>query len=118
MGRRVLGLDRLLEQAVEELDGLFTEPDDGSLQLHEAVHLTGEDARPVERTVQRRVLRHFVRRGLLEDYVAHDMLTWRGTGGFGVDASVRIPGDDRAGRERLIRYWARPPFALESCRSA
>jgi hypothetical protein len=56
------------------------------------------------RTVQHRVLRHFVRRDLLEDYVARDMLTWQAGGGFSVDASVRIPGHDRAGRERLIRY--------------
>jgi hypothetical protein len=30
-----------------------------------------------------------------------------------VDASVRIEAADRAGRERLLRYCARPPFALE-----
>jgi len=34
------------------------------------------------------------------------MLTWQGTGGFSLDASVRIHGSDRAGRERLIRYCA------------
>jgi hypothetical protein len=33
--------------------------------------------------------------------------------GFSVDASVRIEGEDRAGIERLVRYCARPPFALE-----
>jgi hypothetical protein len=38
---------------------------------------------------------------------------WQGSGGFSVDASVRIEGEDRAGIERLIRYCARPPFALE-----
>ena len=32
--------------------------------------------------------------------------------GFSLDASVRIEGADRAGRERLLRYCARPPFAL------
>ena len=36
-----------------------------------------------------------------------------GSGGFSVDASVRIEGEDRAGIERLVRYCARPPFALE-----
>jgi hypothetical protein len=41
------------------------------------------------------------------------MLGWRGSGGFSVDASVRIPDDDRQGLERLVRYCARPPFALE-----
>jgi hypothetical protein len=29
------------------------------------------------------------------------------------NASVRIEADDRAGLERLLRYCARPPFALE-----
>jgi hypothetical protein len=37
------------------------------------------------------------------------MLTWQGSGGFSIDASVRIGGDDRASIERLIRYCARPP---------
>ncbi len=41
------------------------------------------------------------------------MLTWQGSGGFSVDASVRIEGEDRGGIERLVRYCARPPFALE-----
>jgi len=30
-----------------------------------------------------------------------------------VDGSVRIAAADRAGRERLLRYCARPPFALD-----
>ena len=33
--------------------------------------------------------------------------------GFSLDASVRIEATDRAGLERLIRYCARPPFALD-----
>ena len=33
--------------------------------------------------------------------------------GFSLDASVRIAAWDRAGLERLLRYCARPPFALE-----
>jgi hypothetical protein len=41
------------------------------------------------------------------------MLTWQGAGGFSVDASVRIEGEGRAGTERLVRYCARPPLALE-----
>ncbi len=32
---------------------------------------------------------------------------------FSLDASVRIEATDREGLERLIRYCARPPFALE-----
>ena len=40
------------------------------------------------------------------------MLTWE-HGGFSLDAAVRIAGDDRAGLERLLRYCARPAFALD-----
>jgi len=37
-------------------------------------------------------------------------------GGFSLDASVRIEASDRHGRERLLRYCARPAFALERLR--
>ena len=64
----------------------------------------------VEHVVQRRVLRYFHRRGLLDEADAHGMLAWQGSGGFSIDASVDIQGEDRAG---LLRCCARPPFALE-----
>jgi len=41
------------------------------------------------------------------------MDSWVHGGGFSVDASVCINEKDRAGLERLLRYCARPPFALE-----
>ena len=41
------------------------------------------------------------------------MRDWHNDGGFSLDAAVQIPGWDRAGFERLLRYCARPPFALE-----
>jgi hypothetical protein len=41
------------------------------------------------------------------------MRAWAHDGGFSVDGSVRIEGADRVGLERLLRYCARPPFALE-----
>ena len=41
------------------------------------------------------------------------MLGWQASGGFSIDASVHIAAHDRAGLERLQRYCARPPFALE-----
>ena len=34
-------------------------------------------------------------------------------GGFSVEAGVRIAAPDRAGLERLLRYCARPPFAMD-----
>src|SRR6187402_1515674 len=33
--------------------------------------------------------------------------------GFDVHCAVRIAADDDQGRERLVRYCARPPFALD-----
>ena len=52
-------------------------------------------------------------------YPADDALAmaqWEHGGGFSVDASVRIEAADRAGRERLLRYCARPPFVLDRLR--
>ncbi len=54
-----------------------------------------------------------VANGLLDELDAAGTLTWQGSGGFSVDASVRIEAEDRAGIERLVRCCARPPFALE-----
>jgi hypothetical protein len=36
--------------------------------------------------------------------------------GFSVDAGVCIESHDRAGLEPLLRYCARPPFAMERLR--
>ncbi|MEQ1857980.1 MAG: transposase, partial [Longimicrobiales bacterium] len=98
------------------LDGVFSafsEALDRDASFHEAADLSPTHVQQLEATVQRRVLRLSARRGLLDVADADDMLTWQGSGGFSVDASVRIEGEDRAGIERLIRYCARPPFALE-----
>ena len=97
------------------LDGVFTETSDG-VRFHEATHLSANDAQALAPLLQRRILRLFQRRGLLDAHTTDDMLTWQGTGGFSLDASVRIHGSDRAGRERLLRYCARPPFALDRLR--
>ncbi len=41
---------------------------------------------------------------------------WEHGGGFSVDAEVRIEAHERDGLERLLRYCARPAFALERLR--
>jgi Putative transposase len=98
------------------LDGVFAEGAGGSVTFHEATHLTADDILRLERTLQHRVLHLFQRRGLLDEHTVEDMLTWQASGGFSLDAGVRIHGSDSAGRERLLRYCARPPFALERMR--
>jgi hypothetical protein len=60
------------------------------------------DVLRLERTLQRRVLRLFQRRHLLDEHTLEDMLTWQDSGGFSLDASVRIHGSDSAGGERLL----------------
>ncbi len=62
--------------------------------------------------MQGRLLRLFVRRGLLPADDAQAMAHWDHGGGFSLERSVRIAAADRAERERLLRYCARPPFAL------
>jgi hypothetical protein len=95
------------------LDGVFSRVDDREAHFHEASLLQPEHWLRLQGVVQRRVLRYFRTHGLLDELDALDMLSWQGSGGFSIDASVRIEGDDRAGLERLLRYCARPPFALE-----
>ena len=106
------------------VDGLFegTDPDLGdadpetntpTLHFHEATGLSPQLLERLQHTVRSRVLRHFRRHGLLEPHDAEDMLTWDHGGGFSLDGTVRIEATDRSGLERLIRYCARPPFALE-----
>ena len=80
---------------------------------------TGIDATAIAQVqagVRRRLLRVFVRRGLLPRDDARAMGQWQHGGGFSVDGSVRIEATDRAGRERLLRYCARPPLALDRLR--
>ena len=95
------------------LDGVISGDVERGVRFHEATGLEARDAEALARTVQLRVLRWFARRGLLDPSAAADMRTWQGTGGFSVDGSVRIEGEDRAGLERLVRYCARGPLALE-----
>ena len=81
--------------------------------FHAASWLDAQAIAAVQALVRRRVLRTFVRRALIEKCDAEEMAGWEHGGGFSVDAAVRIEGNDRAGLERLLRYCARPPFALE-----
>ena len=65
--------------------------------------------------MRRRVLRAFVGRGLIESLDAKEMLAYEHSG-FSVDASVCIEARDRSGLERLLRYGARPRFAMDRLR--
>ena len=67
----------------------------------------------VQGLVRQRVLGLFERRGLLSRETVVVMQGWGYSGGFSVHAGVRVAAQDSAGRERLLRYCARPIFAGE-----
>jgi Putative transposase len=94
------------------IDGMFECGPVGEVQFRPAQALTPEALAAGAVQVRRRVLRWFALRGLLEAVDVKSMLGWE-HGGFSLDAAVRIAGDDRAGLKRLLRYCARPAFALE-----
>ncbi len=83
------------------------------VNFHAATDLDAAAIAQVQAQVRQRILRAFVRRGLIGKGDRDEMLSWEHGGGFSLDASVCIGGTDRAGLERLLRYCARPPFALE-----
>jgi len=67
----------------------------------------------VQTAVRQRVLGLFERRGLLSSETVGVMQGCGHSGGFSVHAGVRVAAQDSAGRERLLRYCARPMFAGE-----
>jgi len=83
--------------------------------FHPATSINADTVAPVQTTLQKRILRAFVARGLLENCDAKDMLGYQHSG-FSVDAGVCIEAHDRAALERLLRCCARPPFAMERLR--
>ncbi|MGH7186023.1 MAG: transposase, partial [Pseudomonadota bacterium] len=98
------------------IDGVFEATSAGSVVFHPATGLDGPAIATVQTKVRRRLLQSFVRRGLLAGDDARAMQAWAHGGGFSVDAAVRIEASDRPGLTRLLRYGARPPFALERLR--
>jgi hypothetical protein len=95
------------------IDGLFAPAPSKGVVFHPATAIDPPTIATVQATVRRRLLASFVRRRLLDEDDAQAMAQWAHDGGFSVDGSARIEAADRAGRERLLRYCARPPFALE-----
>jgi hypothetical protein len=83
--------------------------------FHPASAIDADAVAQVQTTLQKRILRAFVARGLLESCDAKDMLAYQHSG-FSVDAGVCIEAHDRAALERLLRYCARPPFAMDRLR--
>jgi hypothetical protein len=99
------------------INGVFETIEDAgefpqSVRFLPAAELTPEAVAVIAEQVRVRVLRWFARSGLIEPDDVREMLAWENSG-FSLDAAVRVGAHDRAGLERLLRYCARPPFALE-----
>jgi hypothetical protein len=107
------------------VDGVFEEVqsgaagDDKATSANVIFHLSsGIDDTAMaqaQATLRKRILRAFVGRGLLQSFDTKEMLGYQHSG-FSVDAGVCIQTHDRAALERLLRYCARPPFAMERLR--
>ena len=95
------------------VDGVFEEVP--GIIYHPASAIDATAVAQVQTDLRRRILRAFVGRGLLESFEAKEMLAYKHSG-FSVDAGVCIEAHDRAALERLLRYCARPPFAMERLR--
>jgi hypothetical protein len=83
--------------------------------FHPASGIDAAAVAQVQADLGRRILRAFVGRGLIERVDAKEMLAYQHSG-FSLDAGVCIEAHDRAALERLLRYCARPPFAMDRLR--
>jgi hypothetical protein len=103
-------------------DGVFVPPADGAPcdappAFVPARPITQADLAVLTERVRRRVIRWFRLARLLDAAAAADMLAWENSG-VSIDASVRITLIDHdvpsyfQSLEHLLRYCARPPFAL------
>ena len=99
-------------------DGVFKQrAAGGGVTFHAARPLTASDLAAVTQRVRLRLVRWFHRKGFLSREAAAHMLIWQHSG-FSVDESVRISLADRdvpgyfQSLEHLLRYCARPAFAL------
>ena len=98
------------------IDGVFEPAPANGVVFRAATELDANAIADVQAGVRRRLLRRFVRRGLLPGDDAQAMAQWQNGGGFPVDGSACVEASDHAGRERLLRHCARPPFALDRLR--
>jgi acyl-CoA synthetase (AMP-forming)/AMP-acid ligase II len=95
------------------IEGVFEADASGGATFHESGAPDQKLLDEVQAKVRRRLLRALAWRGVLEPEDAETMASWEHGGGFSLDAGVRIEAADRQGLERLLRYCARPAFALE-----
>ena len=84
------------ERIAPFIDGGFDAAAAGGVVFHAATGIDADAIAEVQACVRRRLLRVFVRRGLLPGNDAQGIGQWEHGGGFSVDGSVRIEAADRA----------------------
>ena len=89
------------------VEGVFDTDAADDAQFHEARALCSVALAEIQARGRTRLLRALNRRNLLEREDAQAMGEWEHGGGFSLDASVRIEGQDRQDLERLLRNCAR-----------
>ncbi len=104
-------LNRHVHYHVLVTDGVFSASDHGSAEFHPATELADHDFLTVQTKMRKRGLRWLHRHGHLDDVAVHTLDNLDHAGGWSVDGSVVIPGWDRHGLERLVRYCARPSMS-------
>jgi hypothetical protein len=107
-------VDGVFEEVVDDADAQSSTP---NIVFHPASAIDEPAVAQVQSTLRRRILRAFVGRGLIESVDAKEMLAYQHSG-FSVNAGVCIEAHNRAALERLLRYCARPPFAMDRLRKA
>ena len=108
----VCAVDGVFEEVAGQTDAQSSSP---GIVFHPASAIDETAVAQVQADLRRRILRAFVGRGLIEKADAKEMLGYQHCG-FSVDAGVCIQAHDRAALERLLRYCARPPFAMDRLR--
>ena len=105
-------VDGVFEEVAGATDAQTSLP---GITFHSASTIDAAAVVQVQADLRRRILRAFVGRGLLGSCDAKEMLAYQHSG-FSVDAGVCIEAPDRAALERLLRYCARSPFAMDRLR--
>ena len=108
----VCAVDGVFEEVAGGADAQSSPP---GIAFHPANGIDATAVAQVQTDLRRRIRRAFVGRGLLQSCDAKEMLAYQHSG-FSVDAGVRIEANDHAALQQLLRYCARPPFAMDHLR--
>ena len=105
-------VDRVFEELAGDTGAQSLPP---GIVFHPASGIDEITVAQVQADLRRRIPRAFVGRGLLESADFKEMLAYQHSG-FSVHAGVCTEADDRAALERLLRYCARSPLAMNRLR--